>query len=1011
MTNKLNEDSLAEQPVIEWLKELGYDYEFGPDLAPGQITGERENFRDVVLLPRLKRSLIRINPWIAETEDEAVQQLSHIEHPNVEERNRQAYKLLTEGARITRREADCDEETKIAHFFDFENPHNNEFLVVNQLAVQGADSVRRPDVVVYVNGIPLAVFELKSPTSESGTIRSAYLQLEAYKNEIPELFKYNQLLVISDLVQARYGTIGSAWDRFAIWKGIESENDNLKGMSELEVLVKGIFNKERLMDIFRYFTVYGADSDGESAKYTKMVAQYHQYYGVNKAVEATRKAVKPKGDGKIGVFWHTQGSGKSLSMVFYVNKAKVLPGLKSPTFVFLTDRNDLDGQLHKTFARTGYPTAWQAPSVPALRERLETPSGVIFTTIQKFEDEKDELKGGLSQAENIIVIADEAHRSQYAKFAGNVREALPNASFMGITGTPISTESRDTELVFGKYISTYKINQAVLGGATVPIFYEGRLVPLHLSNDFIDEEFETIADEYAVSESEILKRKFAKLAELVGTPERVKQIAADIVNHFNNRGLEGKAMIVTMTRKIAADMYAAIRAVPNAPEVAVVVSKPENFEGKIQPETDAKQIERRFKNQKDPLKLVIVCDMWLTGFDVPHLHTMYIDKPLKNHTLMQAIARVNRVFRDKPAGLVVDYIGIADNLKKALSIYSAEDRKNTMYPIEEIIVKMKEKYDIVSAMLSGVEYTLYRKMPAGEAAKVFYEALNSILTDTKNGGLDEDRKMRFLKETELLSKLFGFAMPHHEANKIREEVEFFRALKRAINKLSDTGDVLSLADSHVESAIRELISESISAEGIIDILKMRDGTKADISIFDDKFLEEVKNLKYKNLAVEVLRKLLNDELRVRVKKNATRYETLMRLLEQIIEEYENNIINSSKVIERLVELAKEIKKTELATRNTGLTEEEAAFYDLVSKGKHTIARNGELKALVKEMVSLIKRDLTVDWSNSEVIKSRIRANVRLMLLRKEVPAEEAESMVESIYHQVFSLYRDFVPAH
>ena len=412
----------------------------------------------------------------------------------------------------------------------------------------------------------------------------------------------------------------------------------------------------------------------------------------------------------------------------------------------------------------------------------------------------------------------------------------------------------------------------------------------------------------------------------------------------------------------------------------------------------------------DPLKIVIVCDMWLTGFDVPHLHTLYMDKPLKNHTLMQAIARVNRIFRDKPAGLVVDYIGIADNLKKALSIYSAEDRRDTMYPIEDIVAKMREKYDIVSAMLAHMSFSGYRKMPAGEAAKVFYAAMDSLLTDPKTGGLDEEKKMRFLRETEALSKLFGFAMPHPEANKIRDDVEFFRALKRAINKLSDTGVMLPDSNGRIETAIRELISESVAAEGVIDILKMQNGGKPDISIFDEKFLEEVKNLKYKNLAVEVLKKLLNDELRMRTKKNVTRYETLMRLLEQIIEEYENNIINSGKVIERLVELAREIKKTELAMRDTGLTEEEAAFYDLVSKGKHRIARNGEMKEFVRELVSIIKRDLAVDWSNSEVIKSRIRANVRLMLLRKQVPAEEAEVLVESIYDQTLALFRDFIPA-
>ncbi len=1005
--NNFNENSLTEQPVIEWLKELGYDYEFGPDLAPGQITAERENFREVLLLPRLKRSLIRLNPHLNELAYSAIDELRHFQQPNLEYLNKDIFHLLRDGVKVRIFDKDGEEQYVRARFFDFENPHNNEFLVVNQLAVQGVDTVRRPDVVLYVNGIPLVVFELKSPTSISGTLHSAYLQLDQYKKDIGELFKYNQLLVIADLVKARYGTVSSDWDRFSVWKGLETETDDIKGMSELEVVVKGVFQKDRLLDIFKNFIVYEADSDGESPKYTKKICQYHQYYGVNKAVVATLKALKPAGNGKIGVFWHTQGSGKSLSMVFYANKVKLLPELKSPTFVFVTDRSDLDGQLHKTFLRTGYPLAWRAEHIRDLKERLRTPAGFIFTTIQKFEDERDDIGAGLSDKENIIVIADEAHRSQYANLAGNIRDALPNASFMGITGTPISTESRDTSLVFGEYISTYKINQAVIDGATVPIYYEGRLVPLHLTNEFIDEDFNEITEEYAIPESEMAKRKFAKLAELVGTPERIKQIAQDIVEHYNNRGIEGKAMIVTMTRKIAVDLYQAIREVPNAPEAAVVISKPEDFVGQMQSITDPKEIEKRFKNVGDSLKIAIVCDMWLTGFDVPCLHTLYIDKPLKNHTLMQAIARVNRIFRDKPAGLIVDYIGIADNLKRALSIYSAEDRKETMYPIDEIVAKMKEKYDIVCAILSGVDYAGYRKMSAGEAAKIFHAGLDCILTNQKSGGLDEERKNRFLKEAEILSKLFGFAMPHHEANKIRDDVEFFRALKQAITKLS----VRDGAPIHegIESAIRELISQSISAEGVIDIMKMTENGRPDISIFDERFLEEVKNMKYKNLAVEVLKKLLNDELRVRVKKNATRYETLMRLLEQIIEEYENNIINSGKVIERLVELAKEIQKTENEMRATGLNDEEAAFYDLVARGKNSIAKNGELKNLIKDLVAMIKRDLTVDWSNNEVIKSRIRANVRLLLLRKQVPVEQAEELVQSIYHQAFVLYRDYVP--
>lgn len=1002
---KLNEDTLTEQPVIEWLKEMGYDYEFGPDLAPGQILGEREDFREVVLAGRLKRSIRRLNPDLPETTiDDVVRAIKSVEHPNLEIANKEVYKLLTEGVRIGVRDQAGEEQGRLVKIFDFENSQNNDFLVVNQFAIQGLERVRRPDVIVFVNGIPLAIFELKNPALENATIYTAYEQLREYKKDIPEIFKYNQVLVIGDLIEAKHGTISSPWEWFSRWKGVEAENEKAHGISELEVLTRGIFHKARLLDIMRNFIIFEADAERDASKYTKKMALYHQYFGVNKAVNETMRAIKPRGNKKIGVFWHTQGSGKSLSMIFYTNKTKQLEELKSPTFLFLTDRNDLDGQFYKTFLRSGYPNAKQTESIADLKEKLREATGeLIFTTIQKF-DRGCEL---LNERANIIVIADEAHRSQYAKFASNVRTALPNASFMGITGTPISLHNRETRLVFGDHISEYKINQAVEDGATVPIYYEGRLVPLHLANQFIDEEFEDLAGEIEFEAKEAYKRKWVRLEQAVSAKDRLEQVAKDIVEHFNNRGLEGKGMIVTISRRTAVQMHQLISKIPGAPETSVVISKPEDFPELNQSRDAGKELEKKFKNPDDPLRLIIVCDMWLTGFDVPPLHTMYIDKPLKNHTLMQAIARVNRIFKDKPGGLIVDYIGIADNLKKALAIYSSDIQKEAMIPIEEIIAKMMEKHDIVRAMFAGVDYKEWKNLKGAELAQLFQKAMNAIITSEKTGMIDDEKKKRFAKETEILSQLFAFAMPHREANAIRGDVEFFQAVKKAVIKRTIIRPEGIGFD--IESAVRELVSKAIAAEGVIDIFDMKGKGKPDISIFDEKFLEEVKNLKYKNLSVDVLRKLLNDELRVRMRKNLIRYQSLLDMLEDIIEQYENNIINSTKVIEKLIQLAQEIKRVEKQGAEIGLSEEEMAFYDAISAGSKAINGNGELKELVRELVKIIRKDLAIDWMNNDIIKARIRANVKLLLVRKGYKAEESEKALDLIYQQAFSLYRDFVP--
>jgi len=895
---------------------------------------------------------------------------------------------------------------KFVKVFDFENPLNNEFLVVNQFTVQGIEKVRRPDVVVFINGIPVAIFELKNPRIEEATIQTAYEQLQEYKKDIPEIFKYNQILAISDLAEARYGTISSSQEWFKIWRGIDDPDEKLKGVSELEVLVKGLFQKSRLLDIIENFIVFEADSEKDVSKYTKKICLYHQYFGVNKAINETLRATKPEGNKKIGVLWHTQGSGKTLSMVFYVNKAKKIEELQSPTFVFLTDRNDLDNQFYKTFLRTGYVTlAKQAKTIKDLKEKLKTAGGeLIFTTIQKFAEDFEKL----SKRRNIIVIADEAHRSQYAELAARARKALPNASFMGVTATPIDLNNKSTRLVFGDYISIYPMSRAVEDGATVPIYYESRLIPLHLTNYFIDEEFDNLTQEVDFEMKESLKRKFARLEQAVAAPDRLKKIAEDIVRHFNNQGIKGKAMVTTITRKVAVELYKLISNIKGAPEVAVVISKPEEFKKEIKGEMRAREIERRFRNPDDPLKMVVVCDMWLTGFDVPCLTTMYFDKPLKNHGLIQAIARVNRIFKDKQGGLIVDYIGIADDLKKALSVYDPEIRKETMIPLQDIINKMLEKYDIVKAMFQGVDYSKWKFLEGEKLAKTLQQAINVIITNPKAGTLDEKRKERFLKESLQLIKLHAFAMPHKEAYEIKQDIDFFKAVRGVLIKQISTRKKTG-AEVELESTVKELVSKSITAEGIIDILALREKGRLEITVLDERFLKEARKMKYKNLAIEVLKKLLEDEINLRMKKNRIRYSSFLELLEKVIEEYEDRVISASKVIERLVELAKEIKKTDKEAKQIDLTEEELAFYDAITS-KRKINQNEKIKKIVKELVKTIRRDLTIDWTNNEIIKARIRDNTRLLLLKNQFQPKEVEKITNIVFQQALYLFKDYTPS-
>src|SRR3989344_3462431 len=1006
--NPLNENNLTEKSLIEWLHGQGYEYVYGPDIAPKQPGAERDLFNEVVLKNRLLTSVRRFNPQLpAEQAEQVVADIASYQNADLVLGNKEMFTLLTEGVKKTWRENGI-EKTEVVKLIDFANVDANEFLFVNQFTVQGIENVCRFDGIVFVNGIPLSVLELKGPVREEATIGQAYRDMEHYKKEIPKIFLYNQILCLSDLTKARHGTISSSWERYGTWKGIESESDTPKGATELEVLAKGLLNKSRFLDIVQNFTVFEADGDGDAVTYTKKSALYHQYYGVNKTIDSTIRSVQGEQERKIGVFWHTQGSGKSLSMVFYVNKTKRLPELKSPAYVFLNDREDLDDALFKTFSRTGYGTlAKRASSIKDLKDRLShLGSELIFTTIQKFQEDPD-ANTVLSDRENIIVLTDEAHRTQYSMLAGNVRQALPKASFLGVTGTPISRHNHDTMRVFGDIVSSYKIGQSVKDKATVPIYYEGRLVPLHLADRFVDSKLDEILGEIVVDEKAKARKEWAVLEEVVGAPSRIEQISKDIVAHFNNRPIEGKAMVVTMSRPIAVAMYQAIKKISGAPECAVIISGMEDFKGQLQTEHDVKKLEKRFKKANDPLRLVIVCEMWLTGFDVPSMHTMYLDKPLKNHGLMQAIARVNRVYKDKPGGLIVDYIGVAENLKAALAIYDADVQKEAMIPLDEVVTEMNKLHSEISRYFASINFSGWRQKKGIEMVELFQSAMNEVIS--QDGRLSDDRKMAYMGAVAKLSSFHALVMPGEEAMNIATDVQFFQSIRQAINKQTVVPHIIFPEET--ESAIRSLVQDAVQAEGVIDLFTKENGEKESISIFDPRFAEEIKKVKFKNFAVDVVRKLLNNEIITRMRMNKARYETMLTLLTELIEKYENNVISSAEIIKHLLEIAAEIKKLDEESKELGLSEEEIIFYDTLATDPDLKKAGIDIKEFVKDLTKRIRRDLAIDWTNNETIKARIRQNVRLLLLQKGfTELLETERLIESIYQETVRVYREYLPA-
>jgi len=996
----LTEDTLAEQPALEWFRELGYEVKFGPDISPGGDHPERDSYSDVILKGRLRTALERLNPHLPEDAiEDAMHQLLTLDSPNMFVNNHRFHLMAVNGIKVDVTTPDGERRGDFARVFDFDEPENNDFLVVNQFTVVEGGHNRRPDVVVFVNGLPLGVIEVKNPASNERPVEAFRKNITTYKKEIPQLFHYNEIIVVSDLLEARHGTLTADWDWFTPWRIIEEDTEPPGDMPELEIMIRGIFEKRRFLDVVQNFILFETHRDN----IIKKMAMYHQYYGVNRAIKETLRATAEDGNRKIGVIWHTQGSGKSLSMVFFTAKIIKHPALKNPTVLVLTDRNDLDNQIYKdNFCKAVdlIPYPKQAETIEDLKQKLNIPAGgIIFTTIQKFQTKNGERYPLLSERRNIIVIADEAHRSQYRILAGNVRDALPNASFIGFTGTPIELEDRSTRVTFGDYISVYMMRQSREDGNTVPIYYEGRLAKIRLTNEFIDEEFEEVTEGEEDIIKEKLKTKWARLEAIVGTDSRLRQIAQDIVEHFNQREIEGKAMIVCMSRRIAVKMYELIKQNPNAPEIAVVITKPEEYGLPRMTKQQQEDIKARFKDPNDPLKFAIVRDMWLTGFDAPCLHTMYVDKPMRDHTLMQAIARVNRVFKDKPGGLIVDYIGIADDLKKSLRVYSDEVRKDSMISIDDAIAVMQEKYDIVRSFFHGIDYENWRSLSPIELTHLIQKAHNAV---TK----DDETKDSFLRQCSALSKAFAMVSPHKEATDIRDDVLFFQSVRRSIRKYTPS---VRDASEDVETAIKQLISEGISSDEVVDIFGFTGKERPEISILSDDFLNDIQKIEYKNLQIELLKKLINDEITGKMKKNVVTYRSFKEMLEKTITQYQNRTIESAEVIERLVEMARELRTVEHRGEKLGLSEEEVAFYDAVAQGREYIESDEQLLEIAKKLVVTIKRNLSIDWTDHENVKSKIRASVKRLLQREGFTREVYEPLVGTIMEQAINLYQDYVP--
>ena len=1034
-------EAAVELALLEQLRGLGYSIEREEDIGPDGHRPERESHDEVVLKKRFEDAVARLNPGLPlEARQEAVRRVMQSELPSLLEENRRLHKLMTEGVDV---EYYADDGTltagKVA-LIDFENPEQNDWLAVSQFVVINGQNNRRPDVVVFVNGLPLGVIELKAPGSAGAHLLGAFNQLQTYKKQIPALFNTNALLVTSDGIAARVGSLSADLERFMPWRTTDGTDIAPKGAPELSTLIEGVFEQRRLLDLLCYFTVFGETGSGLA----KIIAGYHQFHAVRHAVNSTVTASSPQGNQRVGVIWHTKGSGKSLLMAFYAGQLVKHPAMANPTLVVLTDRNDLDDQLFSTFSMCRdliRQTPVQAESREDLQKVLSRASGgVIFTTLQKF----GEIAEPLTTRRNVVVIADEAHRSQYgfkakvdAKtgeisygFAKYMRDALPNASFIGFTGTPIEADDVNTPAVFGNYIDVYDISRAVEDGATVPIYYESRLARIELDEEEkpkIDAEVNELTEEDSEADQERFKKKWSTVEALVGSDKRLALVAKDMVAHFEDRvaALDGKAMVVCMSRRICVKLYDEIvklrpdwhSADDNAGAVKIVMtgaaSDPQEWQQHIGNKARRDLLAKRARDPKDPLKLVIVRDMWLTGFDAPCMHTMYVDKPMQGHGLMQAIARVNRVFRDKPAGLIVDYIGIAQNLKSALQQYSKNDQENTGVDEVQAIAVMMEKYEVVRDMYHGYDYVSAMSGTPQERLAMMAGAIEWILDlqqklaakeKTKEGKKNAHR--RYQDAVLALSKAFALASASDEAREIREEVGFFQAIRAALVK-SSTGS--GVTQQERELAIQQIVSRAVVSTEIVDILAAAGIKSPDISILSDEFLAEVQQMEKKNLALEALRKLINDGIRSRSKANVVQTKAFSERLEDAVARYHANAITTAEVLQELIQLAKDIRAARQRGEEQGLSDEEIAFYDALAENESAIQMMGDdkLKLIAHELLVSLRENVSVDWAHRDSARARMRVLVKRILRKYGYPPDLQDVAVQTVLQQAEGLLSDW----
>ena len=1056
--------------ALDLLQSQGYKYVNGVDIAPDSASAERQTFEEVILKERLEKAVRRINIDIpADAQQDAIKQILRIASPDLLANNEAFHRLLTEGIPVTKR-VDGQERGDRVFLVDFDNPSHNEFLVVNQFTIIENGVNKRPDVLLFVNGLPLVVMELKNAVNEKTTVGAAFRQIETYKTMIPSLFTFNSFSVISDGLEAKAGTISAGLSRFMAWKSIDGTIEASHLISQLDTLIKGMLNPSTLLDLIRHFIVFEKskkeDVDGiVTVQTVKKVAAYHQYYAVNRAVESTKRASgfsiqsnyggakedpesyglpgvkqQPAGDRKGGVVWHTQGSGKSLSMVFYTGKIVLV--LNNPTVLVITDRNDLDDQLFDTFAASKQllrQDPIQATDRKQLKELLKVNSGgVIFTTIQKFQPEEGNVYETLSERENIIVIADEAHRTQYgfsAKtvddkdedgnvigkkivygFAKYMRDALPKATYLGFTGTPIESTDVNTPAVFGNYVDIYDIAQAVEDGATVRIFYESRLAKVNLSEEGRElvEELDDELDQEELTSTQKAKSKWTQLEALIGGKNRLQNIAADIIQHFTQRQevSQGKGMIVSMSRRISAELYNAIVAIKpewhsddlKKGKIKVIMTSASSDGPELAKfhttKDQRRMLAERMKDPDDELELVIVRDMWLTGFDAPSMHTLYIDKPMKGHNLMQAIARVNRVYKDKPGGLIVDYLGIASDLKKALSFYSdAGGKGDPAVAQEQAVTLMLEKIEVISAMYYGFPYEDYFSADTASKLSLILAAEDHIL------GLDDGKK-RYIDEVTALSKAFAIAIPHDQAMDAKDEISFFQAVKARLAKFDTTGS--GKTDEEIETTIRQVIDKALVSDQVIDVFDAAGIKKPDISILSDEFLMELKDMQHKNVALEVLKKLLNDEIKARTKTNLVQSKKLLEMLELSINRYHNKILTAAEVIDELIKLSKDIVEMDNEPKKMGLSDYEYAFYTAVANNDSAreLIEQDKLRELAVALTDTIKKNTSIDWTIKESVRAKLKVAVKRLLRKYGYPPDMQLLATETVLKQAEMLAKE-----